>query len=73
MRGDDLLVGGARAAVLNESGDLADLLLRGLGIGQDTAEQPAAGIVASPPGQGQQHCALALAQIVAGRLAGGLR
>ena len=65
--------GGARAAVLNERGDLADLLLRGLRIGQDAAEQLSASLVASPPGQGQQHCALALAQIVAGRLAGGLR
>ena len=73
MHGDDLLVGGARAAVLDESGDLADLLRCRLGIGQDAAEQLPAGLVAASPGQGKQHRALALAQVVAGRLAGGLR
>ena len=70
VRGDDLLVGGACAAVLDERRRLGDPAGRGLRVGQDGAEQLPAVLVAAVPGQSQPHRALALAQIVSGGFAG---
>ena len=73
VRGDDLLVGRARApqsSMRAATSPICSSVASGLARTLPSSRRPASSH--SPPGQGQQHCALALAQIVPGRLAGGL-